>query len=172
MIIFDIGLCIEDSWVCDEIFDCDTGEDETNCKNNNFVGRCKNHVLEFKCRISGSCISIDKVCDGTPQCPDASDEMFCTNNNQSNCAINNKNNKSIHFLKKTNYLAPGTPSCGVGLFPCDGSRCIPASKRCNQHKDCYDGTDEEYCDTINNTLSIQVSINIYLIKVIFYLAIL
>lgn len=130
------GLCIEDSWVCDEIFDCDTGEDETNCKNNNFVGRCKNHVLEFKCRVSGSCISIDKVCDGTPQCPDGSDEMFCTNNNQT----------------------PGTPSCGVGLFPCDGSRCIPASKRCNQHKDCYDGTDEEYCDAINNTLSIQVSL--------------
>lgn len=100
MIIFDLGLCIEDSWVCDEIFDCDTGEDETNCKNNNFVGRCKNHVLEFKCRISGSCISIDKVCDGTPQCPDASDEMFCTNNNQSNCTINNKKSKSIHFLKK------------------------------------------------------------------------
>lgn len=80
---FDLGLCIEDSWVCDEIADCDQGEDENNCKNNNFVGRCKNNFREFKCRISGSCISVDKVCDGTPQCPDGSDEMFCNNNNQS-----------------------------------------------------------------------------------------
>lgn len=84
-IVHVLGLCIEDSWVCDEIFDCDQGEDESNCKNNNFVGRCKNNSREFKCRISGSCISIEKVCDGTPQCPDASDEMFCTNNNQSKC---------------------------------------------------------------------------------------
>lgn len=48
----------------------------------------------------------------------------------------------------------------MGLFPCDGSRCIPASKRCNKHNDCYDGTDEEYCDASNNTLPIQVSIEI------------
>lgn len=61
------------------------------------------------------------------------------------------------------YLAPGTPSCGVGLFPCDGSRCIPASRRCDKHRDCYDGTDEEYCDTMNHTLSIQVSIIILLL---------
>lgn len=93
-IYFFLGLCIEDSWVCDEIFDCDQGEDETNCKNNNFVGKCKNNSREFKCRISGSCISMDRVCDGTPQCPDASDEMFCTNNNQSNI-INNISNYLI-----------------------------------------------------------------------------
>uniref|UniRef100_A0A2S2QL46 Sortilin-related receptor n=1 Tax=Sipha flava TaxID=143950 RepID=A0A2S2QL46_9HEMI len=130
------GLCIEDSWICDEIADCDQGEDENNCKNNNFVGRCKNNSNEFKCRISGSCISTDNVCDGTPQCPDGSDEMFCTNNNQT----------------------PGTPSCGIGLFPCDGSKCIPASKRCNRHKDCYDGTDEENCSSANKTYSIQVSL--------------
>lgn len=82
-IVFGLGLCIEDSWVCDEMFDCDQGEDETNCKNHNFVGRCKNNSREFKCRISGSCIGIEKVCDGTAQCPDASDELSCTNNNQS-----------------------------------------------------------------------------------------
>lgn len=83
--------------------------------------------------------------------------------------INNAiNNKNIFIKKKTNCIAPGTPSCGVGLFPCDGSRCIPSSRRCNKHKDCYDGTDEEYCDTINNTLSIQVSTNNYLFQFIFY----
>lgn len=95
--IFFLGLCIEDSWVCDEIFDCDQGEDETNCKNNNFVGKCKNNSREFKCRISGSCISMDRVCDGTPQCPDASDEMFCTNNNQSNIIDNISNYLIINF---------------------------------------------------------------------------
>ncbi|XP_050528252.1 sortilin-related receptor-like isoform X2 [Daktulosphaira vitifoliae] len=130
------GLCIEDSWVCDEINDCDQGEDEADCKNSNFVGLCKNNSKEFKCRISGSCIAIEKVCDGTPQCPDASDETFCSNNTQT----------------------PSTPSCGMGLFPCDGNRCIPASKRCDQHKDCYDGTDEDNCDSLNNNTSIQVSL--------------
>lgn len=83
--------------------------------------------------------------------------------------INNvTNNRNIFIKKKTYCVAPGTPSCGVGLFPCDGSRCIPASRRCNQHKDCYDGTDEENCDTMNNTLSIQVSFNIDLFQVMLY----
>jgi len=71
----------------------------------------------------------------------------------------------LYIINKSFFLAPATPSCGGGLFPCDGSRCIPASKRCNQHKDCYDGTDEEYCD--NSTLSIQVSIFTYLFKFIY-----
>lgn len=71
----------------------------------------------------------------------------------------------LYIINKFFFLAPATPSCGGGLFPCDGSRCIPASKRCNQHKDCYDGTDEEYCD--NSTLSIQVSIFTYLFKFIY-----
>lgn len=151
--------------MCDEIADCDQNEDEYNCKNNNFVGRCRNNSREFKCRISGSCISIEKVCDGTPQCPDASDEMFCSNNNQSKhycqCQIYYSSCKYLYYKIYLNCLAPATPSCGIGLFPCDGSRCIPASQQCNQHKDCYDGSDEEYCDTMNNTLSIQVSFYIY-----------
>lgn len=45
----------------------------------------------------------------------------------------------------------------MGLFRCDGSRCLQISKQCDLHRDCYDGTDEENCDTKNNTLSVHVS---------------
>lgn len=65
---------------------------------------------------------------------------------------------NIYIFNILNYLAPGTPSCGIGLFPCDGSKCIAGSKRCNLHIDCFDGTDEEYCDIYNSSFVLQVCI--------------
>jgi len=35
--------------------------------------------------------------------------------------------------------------CPDGEFQCDGTRCIPKSKKCDKENDCSDQTDEQNC---------------------------
>ena len=34
-------------------------------------------------------------------------------------------------------------------FTCDSGQCIPLSKRCNQIRECIDGSDEEHCNLVH-----------------------
>ncbi|KAL0266712.1 UNVERIFIED_CONTAM: hypothetical protein PYX00_009183 [Menopon gallinae] len=125
----DSGECIQNSWVCDGMMDCDKGEDEENCKGGIV---CKPE--QFKCRIDGSCIELDQVCDGVSQCPDNSDENDCSPNKH--------------------IPGPAGPSCFPGHFSCDESLCIPLSQLCDGRKDCYDGTDESNCGNITRVYQV------------------
>ncbi|XP_054265258.1 sortilin-related receptor-like isoform X2 [Macrosteles quadrilineatus] len=118
------GDCIQDSWVCDGIKDCDKGEDEEHCQG---TVPCDPSKDQFKCRTDGSCIPLRQVCDGIVQCPDFSDEMSCV---------------------PGAAPAPAGPSCQEGMFPCDNNRCLPLAMLCDGHVDCYDEYDEKDC---NNT---------------------
>lgn len=116
------GNCIQDSWLCDGIRDCDGGEDEENCDG---TVVCQPGLKQFKCRTDGSCIPMRQVCDGIVNCPDRSDELSCAT---------------------TTPATPASPSCHPGYFPCDGSRCLPLALYCNGKVDCYDETDEKNCN--------------------------
>jgi hypothetical protein len=64
-------MCIPETWRCDSVDDCTSGEDESHCD-------CP--MDSFKCH-SGGCILASNVCDGHRHCPDFSDEWNCFTTN-------------------------------------------------------------------------------------------
>ncbi|XP_039432154.1 uncharacterized protein LOC120414895 isoform X2 [Culex pipiens pallens] len=61
--------CIPLQWKCDNIKDCQSGEDESDCK---FCERD-----EYRCLSNDKCIPDKWRCDQYEDCPDASDELDC-----------------------------------------------------------------------------------------------
>ncbi|XP_055593879.1 uncharacterized protein LOC129745072 isoform X2 [Uranotaenia lowii] len=61
--------CIPLQWKCDNIKDCQNGEDESDCK---FCERD-----EYRCLSNDKCIPDKWRCDQYEDCPDASDELDC-----------------------------------------------------------------------------------------------
>jgi len=52
----------------------------------------------------------------------------------------------VMILEMVFFAAPSTTSCPPGYFQCDLNECFPLAKKCDQHQDCYDGSDESSCD--------------------------
>uniref|UniRef100_A0A182NPC2 FZ domain-containing protein n=1 Tax=Anopheles dirus TaxID=7168 RepID=A0A182NPC2_9DIPT len=61
--------CIPLQWKCDNIKDCQGGEDESDCK------QCERD--EYRCMSNDKCIPDKWRCDQYEDCPDASDELDC-----------------------------------------------------------------------------------------------
>jgi hypothetical protein len=53
-------------------------------------------------------------------------------------------------VKQNDYtLVVDLRECETTEFKCTNGQCIPANKRCDSRKDCYDGSDEFSCGIVN-----------------------
>jgi len=52
----------------------------------------------------------------------------------------------VMILEMIFFAAPSTTSCTLGYFQCDVNECFPLAKMCDNHQDCYDGSDESNCN--------------------------
>lgn len=110
--------CIWDSWLCDGQKDCDSGEDEDNCR----FGPKTCSTQEFKCAHTMGCIPVINVCDGKNDCGDNSDEWGC----------HNEHIDDIRPIKCNGFV-------------CKSGECVDSFKRCNRRPDCFDASDEDNC---------------------------
>lgn len=73
------GDCIDKSKICDGIYDCNDGSDESSCSTSH---RCEPN--EFRCN-NKKCVLKTWRCDGENDCEDNSDEQACVANSNSQC---------------------------------------------------------------------------------------
>uniref|UniRef100_A0A8R1DI91 Uncharacterized protein n=1 Tax=Caenorhabditis japonica TaxID=281687 RepID=A0A8R1DI91_CAEJA len=123
------GKCIPAEWQCDNIADCETGEDESACTYAHF---CPNTFMLCK---NGLCIAGEFKCDGEDDCGDASDEMHCEQ-------------------KNGNGTERG--DCPYPQMRCRSGQCIQSDLICDGYADCSAGEDEVNCNNLRNLLDGEV----------------
>ncbi|KAG9486741.1 hypothetical protein GDO78_006887 [Eleutherodactylus coqui] len=165
--------CIPISWVCDGHPDCDTAEDEENCRN----VTCS--PAEFTCS-NGRCISSNFYCNGHKDCSDGSDEVNCTSPTCGAHEFQCKNSSCIPLnwvcdddadcadhsdesLEQCGRL-PVTPQrCSAGEILCGSGECIHKKWRCDGEADCKDKSDEMNChidECQNPGICSQICVNL------------
>jgi len=114
------GQCISIDHFCDGHYDCEDGDDESNCRDFKCTG-----PLWFECG-DGRCINSMLKCNNEFDCKDHSDESL------ENCP------------EKTEI------TCSPDEFTCLNKECILSKWKCDGEPDCLDGSDETIgCDYYN-----------------------
>ena len=126
----DGSRCLGKDEICNQVKDCDSGEDESSdncddCQSLRFPGR----LVHF---CDNSCIRQNQVCSARNQtlCKDGSDmsASICTSKEERTC-----------YIDFPHEIDPYRWPCN------DGTRCILKTSRCDSTPDCPDHSDENGC---------------------------
>lgn len=160
------GNPVQRTWLCDGIWDCRDGSDETDCHSNR---TCLES--EFRCERDGRCIPVAWRCDGFRDCADGSDESdeMCyegatCKEDEIRCGPFNLGSSACHAtprcggkfdcrqqpVKFAVYRFIST-SCPPGQFACPTTTegpnaCLPKAFLCDGQAQCIDGYDEVDCE--------------------------
>lgn len=142
------GDCIENQYLCDDIYDCLDKSDEAQCAQRHIHGIC-NKTESFACN-TGECLPSNVRCNDKQDCRDNSDEMNCTTCPQGyvqcatghNCfpiSCDNVTEAVGSLRKRENCTSSKNSGCSTG-------KCIKVEEVCNGLEECKDGSDETHCD--------------------------
>ncbi|XP_017135942.1 serine protease nudel [Drosophila miranda] len=151
-----LGVCLPQSAICNDRFDCHDGSDEEEAKCRQLKHRCA--PGEMKCRSSFKCLPKNKFCDHVPDCEDMTDEptiCSCFTYLQATDPSKICDGKRNCWDKsdESSVLC----NCTSDHFQCSSSPedCIPRDFVCDKEPDCPNGEDERYCFGIEHPLQQQ-----------------
>ena len=149
---------IERHQLCDNLIDCDNGDDEVGCE----FGHCQES--EFSC-LSGRCIPLSWKCDGKPDCDSGEDEVACVSScpedqfkcGEGRCIAASLLCDGVADCGQADDEAGSVCKCEAGQYQCQlGGGCVRGQQRCDGQYQCPDRSDEWNCINIdNNTLQVR-----------------
>ncbi|XP_071819905.1 uncharacterized protein [Apostichopus japonicus] len=158
------GICLPESWICDNVPDCLLGQDEYNCD-----GTCSSS--QFEC-YDGSCIPESWLCDDIQDCSENEDEdgencqIFTTCYPGSfNCYDGNcipdffvcDGYEDCSYGEDEEWC--NVTTCYPGSFNCYDGNCIPDYLLCDGYEDCNYGEDEYDCNAPVDEIFVLTSYN-------------
>ena len=114
-----------------------------------------NNDMHYTCH-DGTCILTTYICDGEFDCPDETDEKNCG-------LILCSDQKLSSSDYNSNVTSSNVCTCSDMCFQCSNGQCISLQMRCDGFQECYDGTDELFCDLIE-IYQQQVKENYHILK--------
>ncbi|XP_028158937.1 atrial natriuretic peptide-converting enzyme-like [Ostrinia furnacalis] len=157
--------CVPGSRRCDGINDCSDGSDERGCPSDIWSEQDMDQSQiapdceRYSCASSSKTICVEKRCDSFMDCPEGDDEDNCkavTDRESENEIPRGDTDGSVDVFDSETTTPASTRetttpresfTCPPGEFSCDETRCVSFEKRCDRRADCYDGADEQGCDT-------------------------
>ena len=105
---------------------------------------------QFTC-TDGECVAGDARCNNIRECKDGSDETNC---GKEKFVLNVFNNCFYWAITNLIPIIVLTKGCAETQFTCTNGQCVPKEARCNNIRECRDGSDEFSCGNVDLKVSI------------------